>query len=300
MMVNHPLLLPLFLVSFFCCPLREAAAQQPHETRLGHHSSTAQCGTAGKFDYYVFARWYDRQFAPCGSYSSENLTLHGLWPSYLSAEEAASQGCSKSVRWPQYCLKNASNWNLVEHVEPSVNLHFNATWKQRAPRYVNSQNLGEHEWEKHGTCVTQNLTLADTQDAVAQTQTAFFQKALDLDAEFPTPAQIRAAQSSGSSPLTLAELQQAFGEKKVGLSCQKSKDTGQIHLTMVELCFNVSQDSLMPSEQIDCPPIVTNSSSDDSCAKANAIYVNQACHSNDRAETEKEKENQELAVPIYT
>jgi len=231
----------------------------------------ASCGTAGVFDFYIFARFYDRSYYQCGTYAAENLTLHGLWPSYL--DPTVPDGCVGP--WPQFCGGNNSAINTLQNATVA---EFKDRWADVAPSYANG--LGQHEWEKHGTCYTKNLTNAaqapDPTTAIVDLQISYMSAMLGLLDLHPTPEIIHQAMTSGVG-IPLADLEAAFGPEKPALSCYSW--AGVTYLDMVEFCYD--QKDGLPTERIDCPDVVLTSGYDNGCVVDgdSLVFVNQSCQS---------------------
>ncbi|EME71434.1 ribonuclease I [Paramagnetospirillum caucaseum] len=95
-------------------------------------------GTAGRYDYYLFSlSWApsycdtpagSRDPRQCGPGASYGFVVHGLWPQYAEG------------RWPQCC-------QAVPAVKPSPTV-------DEVSRVMVSPRLRQHEWDKHGSCVT--------------------------------------------------------------------------------------------------------------------------------------------------
>lgn len=85
---------------------------------------------AGKFDYYKLALSYSPEFCiasekPNQAQCNMNWIVHGLWPQYKHG-------------YPESCDISGS---VVDKIDKD------AIW-----RFMPSDYLIEHEWEKHGTC----------------------------------------------------------------------------------------------------------------------------------------------------
>ncbi len=105
-------------------------------------AGAGQCGpvrgTVGDYDYYLLSLSWAPGFCAtpagrtntrqCGPQASYGFVVHGLWPQYADG------------RWPQCCqpvspLKSS----------PAVD---------QASRVMIGAKLRQHEWDKHGACVT--------------------------------------------------------------------------------------------------------------------------------------------------
>lgn len=72
---------------------------------------------------------------------SSNYTIHGLWIDYHNRS------------YPQFC-NMTDKFNLNELTELKDNLY-----KKWDGCYGNSEDLWEHEWDKHGTCFHPKMNL---------------------------------------------------------------------------------------------------------------------------------------------
>ena len=245
-------------------------------------SPATQFGTAGAYDSLVLARFWEPQAHPCNSFGGRgNLTLHGLWPQYSKHHRPAPQGLPGD--WPQYCGKHSSPfWSRVQPVQSGVAAAFMEQWSSVAPDYA-SGSLAQHEWEKHGTCWSADISTDPSASGVAALQTRFFNASLRLMAQYPTPAAIHAARSTKQG-LTIAQLEAAFGGRSmVGLSCVSGKASGQLTLSMVEICFGHDGHG-NPTTRVACPAqTLLASTYDNGCATrakpGELIYVDQTCGS---------------------
>jgi len=102
-------------------------------SRLGDDKDFTSHGTIGKFDMYLFAQSWAPRFCctsaeKCAAENMQELTdlsIHGLWPAYQSADSSGNT-------YPAFCVSST---------------------KSAGPR---SREI--HEWEKHGTCSGLNRT----------------------------------------------------------------------------------------------------------------------------------------------
>lgn len=95
-------------------------------------------GTPGQFDYYLLSlSWAPTYCATpsgrqnsqeCGAGTHYGMVVHGLWPQFSSGQ------------WPQCC-------QAVSPVTPSPTI-------DKVSQVMIGSSLMEHEWEKHGSCVT--------------------------------------------------------------------------------------------------------------------------------------------------
>ncbi|PGH35529.1 ribonuclease T2 [[Emmonsia] crescens] len=105
----------------------------------------------------------------------EGWTIHGLWPDH----------CDGS--FDQYCDSNRRFHNLSSIIEQSGQLELlglmRTHWKDFRG---NDENLWEHEWNKHGTCIS-SLEPHCYPDYVPQQEVVtYFQKTVDLFLGLPS------------------------------------------------------------------------------------------------------------------
>ena len=98
------------------------------------------------YNYYSFAvqSWCD----------IESYYIHGLWAQYNTTD------------YPSWC-----NGSKYQQIEGNLLLEMNKSWNASCPYSNGSQELWEHEWNKHGTCVQLQTNM---------TQNTYFQKAIDI------------------------------------------------------------------------------------------------------------------------
>lgn len=196
-------------------------------------------GTAGQFDFYVFAQSWPAQF--CSAHSSwpgcsnptawqqTNLTIHGLWPNYAQA-----QG---SHEWPQ-CCQSTYGSSFSAAVFQKYKYDFSTFWpNEQDPSGSNLGNsLWNHEWGKHGTCS-------------GLSQNDYFTSAFTVSSQMPTADAI--VNNIGGSTTTQAILRfygatcTAGNDCVVGLACDNSNN-----LSGITTCWNKNL------QQIVCPSAV--------------------------------------------
>jgi hypothetical protein len=107
----------------------------------------------------VTPNYYDLALQKCHRDSS--FSLHGLWPEYNASS------------WPQFCNKteyrefNPSDLEQWDRFDEMNQYWFSCESESKAIPALNSMTFWKHEWEKHGTCTSMNVT-------------EYFGKALDL------------------------------------------------------------------------------------------------------------------------
>lgn len=202
-------------------------------------------GTAGQFDFYVFAQSWPAQFCQahtdwpgCSNptdWQSHNLTLHGMWPNYNTA-----QG---SHDWPQ-CCQSTYGTDIDPTIAQALLPEFQTYWpNEEDPTGGDlSSSLWAHEWQKHGTCS-------------GLPQKTYFQSAMNIELAIGTPSVI--SNNIGGS-CSLAELQAAFNAScESGADCMAGfncdSQNGQLYLAGITTCYDQNLN------QIICPNAVLSS-----------------------------------------
>ena len=215
-------------------------------------------GTAGQFDFYVFAQSWPAQFCQahqswpgCSSptqWQAHNLTMHGMWPNYNQPQSGHS--------WPQCCPSQYGS-DIDPNVAKDLMPEFQRYWpNEQDPSGGDlADSLWNHEWGKHGTCS-------------GMAQKDYFQQAMEIQLGMPTPDAI--TQNIGSS-VSLSDLQSAYqaedcsegGDCIVGFNCQSQN--GQLYLAGITTCWDPN------FTQITCPAAVL-SSQGKQCTK-DTVYI---------------------------
>jgi ribonuclease I len=228
----------------------------------------------GKYDYLLLAEIWTAVYCKqsgCGSaecaaivdgsdYAANHFALHGLWPQFSQVVPQHTLGCNErdGCVYPQFCTKEISEFD-------ASNLPQGA--KDYAPAWA--VGLGEHEWQKHGSCAyTFDLPL----DSV-QAQKVYFNTTLETftrDKEFVVSDLIgkRIAVEDLYSRLD-------FGS---GLGC-----TNNCELEALFTCWSKDSQNA-PAQRIDCPQVgIIDSEYSNGCQKCTEILVPEFPCSNSRA-----------------
>ena len=155
------------LLFFLTCLLSSAISAEQSKTatvlhrrprassgKSAHTKPAAATSTQEPFSYFLLATqtW-------CGG----AWNIHGLWPQYAGAYNGTS---------PEYCED-------VSYQEPTGSLlsSMYQNWNGGScASGTNSNDLWRHEWEKHGSCVKQQL--GTDEDAFFSMAISFFNKAV--------------------------------------------------------------------------------------------------------------------------
>jgi ribonuclease I len=270
-------------------------------------------GTAGQFDSYVLARFWNATLPWTGPhFDRQILELHGLWPQYNRARGVGVGRVGGGHKWPQYCgATDCTFWAVASPILPAVRKEFtNCThlpegggcWPQLAPAYA-SGTLASHEWQKHGMCVhPQPGQAAANAATVMRWQRGYFQLQMQLMQAYPTPPLLQQLARNGSSA-SLAELKASFGgvdSAALALQCNHgvcgagTDPSGKCNrpspqhgptrgfLSMVSMCFGTCGNTTccgssgrcqLPSPVACAAGTVVSEPYDDSCASYTEIYT---------------------------
>ncbi|QIX00602.1 hypothetical protein AMS68_006119 [Peltaster fructicola] len=145
----------------------------------------------------------------------DSWTLHGLWPDNCDGTYEA------------YC-DDARNYkdiaDILENANRTETLDFMRTyWKDY---HGNDNSFWQHEWGKHGTCVSTLSPSCFTDYAQAEEVPLFFDRAVELFKSLPTYDWLKEAgiEPSTTARYTSAQIQDAlsknFGGAEVRLGCR--------------------------------------------------------------------------------
>eukprot|EP00941_MAST-03F_sp_MAST-3F-sp1_P001960 g1960.t1 len=206
----------------------------------------------------------------CGSYGATNLTLHGIWPQYYEVRDGNL--------WPQYCKQDER-----AIVQDEVKSKMNSTWANVARSYLDSNDLkyhslAQHEWERHGVCYSSLINKVKTnplsENDLIELQLKFFKESIILNEKYPTPVLLQEAQKKKQT-ISLSDLQNAFGDFKVGLQCDGGNLNGAGHLSLVTLCVSREEAG---GNAFDCPQNVLHDPYSNSCALSSETYSDIIVH----------------------
>lgn len=185
----------------------------------GSSGGGGQCKTANKHDSYVLAMSWQAGFCEhathgrkpeCdalgdGSLSINNLTLHGLWPN--------RKECGTN-----YGTCGGKPFALSEDTVARI-----APWM---PNFYYDTSLGEHEWEKHGSCQ------ALDQDAYFETAVAAVKV---VNASLIGETVVGSAGKSFARDAFFQALKEQYGDivaRSVSLSCGPQDYLVEIRVTL--------------------------------------------------------------------
>ena len=190
-------------------------------------------------------------------------------PAAFSRGSSSRAAASSSCFWPQNCGMPA--WMRAANTTEPSPWRYDASLlpagepnRRLAPAWF-ADELGAHEWPKHGTCAS----WADSAGRIpGLDQAAYYHATFDLARREGTPDAL--ANAAGGA-LALDALQAMFGgPRRVALGC-----TSACELVQVVTCYTQGSgaegDPVGPRERADCPCTgVRDSHYDNSCAEAHA------------------------------
>ncbi|GAA5995433.1 hypothetical protein JCM5350_005972 [Sporobolomyces pararoseus] len=144
---------------------------------------------------------------------SDSWTLHGLWP----------DNCDGT--YEQYCDMNRQYTDIrgkLQQQSPTTLTYMNTYWKDYQG---NDESLWQHEWGKHGTCISTLNTTCYGSYTPYEEMVDYFERAVELFKTLPTYNWLAAAGivPSTTKTYTLAQLQAVakanFGYEAV-FNCQ--------------------------------------------------------------------------------
>ncbi|EER29222.1 Ribonuclease Trv, putative [Coccidioides posadasii C735 delta SOWgp] len=147
----------------------------------------------------------------------DSWTLHGLWP----------DNCDGSFE--QYCDKNREYKNVTDilqsHGKEHLLEYMSTYWKDWKG---NDENLWEHEWNKHGTCISTLETRCYSGYKPQAEVVDYFEKAAEMFEGLDTYKVLAAAgiEPHPTKTYTLTELQDAISKShgmEVTLNCRDSR-----------------------------------------------------------------------------
>jgi len=167
-----------------------------------HHHAKPAAGTPGQFDYYVLTLSWSPTY--CLTHPQDHhqcsgkgygFVLHGLWPQYDTGS------------WPEFCS--------TDPLPPDA--------RQLGSSLFPSQNLMEHEWQRHGTCSGLGAT-------------AYFRTADKAVAAVHVPSDFEAPRHSLS--MTGAQISAAFRKANPSIAADGlTVACGHGELTEVRVCL---------------------------------------------------------------
>ncbi len=174
-------------------------------------------GSMGQFDFYTLSLSWSPAYCAtarpsagnneqCNTQQPFGFIVHGLWPQYNNGS------------WPQYCRPNA------ERVQDDDVVLVKSA--------IPSKKLQQHEWQKHGTCVTNTA-----REYFTLVHQAFSRIALPDMFEVPSKPLFR----------TVYAMQQAFMAKNPTLNPQSLQficERNASVLREVRVCFDKNLNSM--------------------------------------------------------
>lgn len=221
--------------------------------------------TTGKYDFLVLAEIWTAVYCKqkgCSStecfnivhgadYAASHFVVHGLWPQFGQVIPQHDSGCTShdGCIYPMFCTKDVSTFSVD---------NLPAGSDQYAPAWFVS--LGEHEWQKHGSCAH----VLDIPLNTVQAQRAYFNATLET---FTKTKEFGVSDLIGQR----VPAQKLYDRLNFvsGLGC-----TGQCELEGLFTCWSKDSSNNTPAQRIDCPEIgIVDSKYSNGCQKCTEIYV---------------------------
>jgi len=184
------------------------------------------------FDYLLYVvRWAPSVCleGPCVDNYPKDWLIHGLWPNFWDGS------------WPQFCCKSDEfDVNKVKSLEPQLE----SKWSNLLPG-KSASSLWAHEWDKHGTCSSENKQLVG--------EMGYFGSTLSFYDKFAFKNWLLEAgiQPSDTTVLQESRVINALAKyipNTIELHCEKAKGGNVPYLDSISIC--IDKTSLSP---IDCP-----------------------------------------------
>lgn len=205
----------------------------PKSEGIGNEISSNTPCPVKTFDYLLLVqRWAPGVCATtkCVDDYSEQWLIHGLWPNF------------EDGTWPQFCCPtDPFDVSKVKSLESQLN----ANWKNLEYGKT-AESFWAHEWNKHGTCSSQNSKLVG--------ELGFFNSTLNLynTYQFAQWFSDNGIVADDSAVLTEARVLSAISpyipSSKVELHCEHVKNSHVPYLDSISICLD--KQLLTP---IDCP-----------------------------------------------
>ncbi|CAJ0554604.1 Ff.00g131170.m01.CDS01 [Fusarium sp. VM40] len=228
-------------------------ASCPNDLPLSCHNTTSVSDTccfipAGQL---LQTQFWDSD--PAGG-PSDSWTIHGLWPDYCDGT------------YPQFCDSSREYTNIKSIVSKFLG---NSTLSYMDKYWVsedgNDESLWEHEWDKHGTCISTLEPSCYTNYQTGAEAADYVKRTISLFKTLPTYKWLAEAgiEPSDSKTYTATEIQDALASQhgaRVTIGC-KSKTLNEVWYH-----FNV-QGSLQEGQFVASEPDGGKSSCPDSGIK---------------------------------
>ena len=212
-------------------------------------------------------------------YLKNDLSIHGLWPSYSKPHATSSRAGNdddddddqkkRKCFWPQNCREPPGYPKNESFSFDSRELPDDDDAKMLAPAWY-YDDLAKHEWEKHGTCAVWPETMLGSGNTINEkatttlTQRSFYRGMFALAKELGTP---KALAKSAGSKISIEELKKAFIIDSSSFSVAAFGCDSKCNFVQVVQCFERSSNvEDFVGSQMDCPCVgVMDSRYDNSC-----------------------------------
>ncbi|KAF2200541.1 ribonuclease M [Delitschia confertaspora ATCC 74209] len=150
----------------------------------------------------------------------DSWTIHGLWPDRCDGTYDANCDSSRAYTNITAIIKSASKTDLLSYMQ--------TYWKDYNG---DDETFWEHEWSKHGTCISTLDPECYSDHKATEEVVDFFQKTVDLFKTLPSYEWLSAAgiTPSTSKTYTTAEIQAALSAHRSGVTVTLGCSSGALN-----------------------------------------------------------------------
>ncbi|KAF2707331.1 ribonuclease T2 [Pleomassaria siparia CBS 279.74] len=150
----------------------------------------------------------------------DSWTVHGLWPDHCDGTYDANCDSSRTYTNISAIIKGFGKTDLLTYMQ--------TYWKDYQG---NDETLWEHEWAKHGTCISTLKTSCYTNYQPTEEAVDYFQKAIDLFKTLPSYTWLASAgiTPSTTKTYTTAAIQAAIQAQRPGVSVTLGCSSGALN-----------------------------------------------------------------------
>lgn len=194
-----------------------AAAACPHPQLSCHNTTAVQnlCCFNAPGGTLLQTQFWDTNPA---SGPSDSWTIHGLWPDNCDGTYSANCDDTRAYTNISAILESAGDTTLLDYMR-----------KYWTTTYSSAETFWQHEWGKHGTCISTLDPDCYTDYRPTEEVPDFFQTTVNLFKSLPSYDWLKSAgiEPSTTKTYTAAQIQNALkkhhGGKEVYLGCENGK-----------------------------------------------------------------------------
>ncbi|KAF1950246.1 ribonuclease M [Byssothecium circinans] len=150
----------------------------------------------------------------------DSWTIHGLWPDHCDGTYDASCDPTRAYKNITAILQSFGATDLVSYMS--------TYWKDYSGH---DESLWQHEWSKHGTCISTLEPTCYTDHKATEEVVDFFQKTVDLFKALPSYQWLAAAgiTPSTSATYSTAQIQDALSKNRTGVQVTLGCKSGALN-----------------------------------------------------------------------